>query len=120
LDIQKLNDEKLFKAKIVHLIVNNKAEQALTMLSQQYHVSTPKLKVGMPKGDTKHQGCYVAKNKTIYVANRDNLYNPYIILHEFYHHLRTSGTIHRGAEKNADKFAKDYIATFYTYFGAPI
>ena len=116
----KLGDENLFKAKIVHLIADNNAEQALAMLSEHYHVSVPKLKVGMPKGEAKHQGCYVGKTKTIHIANGSNLNDPYMILHEFYHHLRTSGTthVHRGTEKNAEKFAKDYIATFYTYSAA--
>ena len=27
------------------------------------------------------------------------------------------GTTHRGTEKNADKFAREYIATYYTLFG---
>jgi hypothetical protein len=110
-------NEKQFKAKIVHLIIGQKTEKALELLSQHHRVPTPKLKVGMPKGDVKHQGCYVVKNEAIHVANSDSLYNPYVILHEFYHHLRSAGGTHRGTEKNADKFAKDYIATYYTYFG---
>ena len=110
-------NENQFKAKIVHLIISRETEKALELLSQNCHVPTPKLKVGMPKRDVKHQGCYVVRNKTIHVANRENLYNPYIIIHEFYHHLRTSGTTHRGTEKNADKFAREYIATYYTLFG---
>ncbi len=110
-------DEKQFKAKIVHLIIDQKTEKALELLSQYHHVPTPKLKVGMPKGDFKHKGCYVVQNGTIHVANGDSLYNPYIILHEFYHHLRTRGATHRGTEKNADRFAKDYIATYYAYSG---
>lgn len=112
------SDDTQFKIKIVRLILNKKTEQALSMLSQHYHVSMPKLKVGMPKGSVKHQGCYVTRSKTIHVANSSNFYNPYIILHEFYHHLRTSGGKHKGTEKNADKFAKNYINTFYRYFTA--
>ena len=117
MDIATSGDEKQFKAKTVHLIIDQKTEAALELLSKHYHVPTPKLKVGMPKGDIKHQGCYVVKNETLHVANSDGLWNPYVILHEFYHHLRTTGAIHGGTEKNADKFAKDYIATYYTYFG---
>jgi hypothetical protein len=120
LDTTTLDNEKQFKAKIVHLIISQKTEKALEQLSQHHHVTTPKLKVGMPKRDHKHQGCYVVKNATIHVVNSDSLYNPYVILHEFYHHLRTSGAEHKGTEKNADKFAKEYIATYYTYTGAPL
>jgi hypothetical protein len=118
LDTEAAGNGKQLKAKIVHLIIGQKTEEALELLSRYHHVPTPKLKVGMPKGDVKHQGCYIVRNETIYVANMDNLYNPYIVLHEFYHHLRTKGAIHRGTEKNADKFAKDYIATYYRFFGA--
>ena len=107
-----------FKASIVYLIMGQNTEKAVELLSQHHHTTTPKLKVGMPKRGTKHQGCYVARNETIYVADSDNLCNPYIVLHEFYHHLRTKGAMHRGTEKNADKFAKDYIATYYRFFGA--
>jgi hypothetical protein len=116
LDAVASRSERQFKARIVHLIIGQETEGALESLSQYYHVPTPKLKVGMPKGDVKHQGCYVARNETIHVANRDNLYNPYTVLHEFYHYLRTKGATHRGTEKNADKFAKDYIATYYRFF----
>jgi hypothetical protein len=118
LDDKASGNEKQFKAKIVHLILSQKTEEALEMLSHHYHVSAPQLKVGMPKGDAKRKGCYAVKNATIYVSNSDSLYSPHLILHEFYHHLRTTGAEHRGTEKNADKFAKDYIVTYYTYFGA--
>lgn len=108
-------DETPFKAIVVHLINCRKTEEALELLSKRYHVSLPKLKVGMPKRDVKHKGCYVVKNETIHVANSDCLYNPYIILHEFYHHLRTTGATHRGTEKNADKFAQEYISAYHAY-----
>jgi hypothetical protein len=104
--------DRIFEAEIVHLIINSKTEKALELLSQHYRISPPELKVGMPKGNIKHKACYVAKNKTIHIASSDGLNNPYIILHEFYHHLRTSGATHRGTEKNADEFARDYIASF--------
>ena len=108
-----LDDDTLFKAKIVHLILSKETEQALEQLSKHYKVSTPKLKMGMPKRDAKYPACYVAKTATIHFANSDNLYNPFIILHEFYHHLRTTGMTHRGTEKNADNFAKEYITKYH-------
>lgn len=106
-----LNSEQLFKAKIVHLILSKKPEDALKALSQHYNVITPELKVGMPKGHRKNVGCYIAKKRTIYVSNMNNIYNPYVILHEFYHHLRTYNMKHKGTEKHANRFAKDYIET---------
>jgi hypothetical protein len=106
-------DDTLFKAKIVHLILSKETEEAIELLSKHYKVSTPKLKMGMPKRDAKYPACYVARTTTIHFANSNNLYNPFIILHEFYHHLRTTGTTHRGTEKNADKFAKEYITKYH-------
>ena len=118
LNVAASRDEKQFKARIVHLVMGQETEKALELLSQYYHVPTPKLKVGMPKRGVKQQGCYLVKSETIHVANRDNLFNPYIVLHEFYHHLRTKRAIHKGTEKNADKFAKEYVATYYGFSGA--
>ncbi len=104
-----------FKPLIVLLILNGKPEEALTLLSNNYKVRTPTLKVGLPKGHKiKAYGCYTAKSETISVLNSDMLVNPFIILHEFYHHLRSKAVdkTHRGTEKNADKFAIDFIQAF--------
>jgi hypothetical protein len=110
---RQLDGDTLFKAKIVHLILNKETEEALELLSKHYKVSTPKLKMGMPKRNAKYPACYVAKTATIHFANSENLYNPFIILHEFYHHLRTKGMTHKGTEKNADQFAKEYITKYH-------
>jgi hypothetical protein len=96
----------------VHLIVSKKPEDALKALSQHYNVITPELKVGMPKGHGKNVGCYIAKKRTIYVSSLNELHNPYVILHEFYHHLRTYNMKHKGTEKHAERFAKDYIEAY--------
>ncbi|MCL1970165.1 MAG: hypothetical protein FWF66_01695 [Candidatus Bathyarchaeota archaeon] len=103
-----------FKTIVVLLIINGKAEEALELLSKQYNVNTPKLKVGLPKGHkTTAYGCYTSKTETISVLNSDFLCNPFVILHEFYHHLRCRNVdkIHRGTENNANKFALDFIKT---------
>ena len=107
-----MNSEELFRARIVHLILSRKPEEALESLSQYYHVATPKLRVGMPKGHGKNAGCYAAAKKTIYVSDSDNLYNPYLILHEFYHHLRATDGKHKGTEKYANRFAKEHVETY--------
>src|SRR5215204_1964634 len=39
-------------------------------------------------------------------------YNPFVVLHEFYHHIRTKGGIHRGSEKNANMYAKSFIDAY--------
>jgi hypothetical protein len=103
-----------FKPLIVWLILNGKAEKALELLAKNYKTSTPRLKVGLPKGRRATAfGCYTPKDATISVLNSDVLGNPFVILHEFYHHLRTSvDKKHKGTEKNADKFAIDFIKAY--------
>ncbi|MCL2641907.1 MAG: hypothetical protein FWD52_00085 [Candidatus Bathyarchaeota archaeon] len=102
-----------FKSGVVLLILEGKPEEALSLLAKQYNVRTPKLRVGLPKGrKALAYGCYTSKTETISVLNSDLLSNPLVILHEFYHHLRCRNVdkIHKGTEKNANKFALDFIA----------
>jgi len=103
-----------FKVLIVSLILNGKVEKALELLAEHYSVGVLKIKVGLPKGRKKKVlGCYNAKKETIFVLNSDTLREPFIILHEFYHHLRTAlDAKHKGTEKYADGFAKDFIQTY--------
>ncbi len=104
-----------FKPFIVRLILDGKVEEALALLAKNYRVTTPKLKVGLPKGrKVTAYGCYTPKDRTISVLNSDVIGNPFVILHEFYHHLRTTSVDkqHKGTEKNADKFALEFIAAY--------
>ena len=110
-----LNKSNFDKPQIVRLILNKKTEEALVLLSKLYEVEVPRLKVGLPKGHRKNiYGCYTSKNQTISVMNSDTLGNPFVILHEFYHHLRTKAVDrqHRGTEKNANKFAADFLRAY--------
>ena len=106
--------EQKAKAFVVWLILNGKTEKALELLAEHYSVEVPKLKVGLPKGRKKKTlGCYNAKNKTISVLNSDALKEPFIITHEFYHHLRTTvDKKHKGTEKHANEFAKEFIQAY--------
>lgn len=103
-----------FKPLVVLLILNQRTEEALALLAKNYKVKTPRLKVGLPKGHTrKIYGCYTAKDETISVLNSEIFGNPFVILHEFYHHLRTSvDKQHKGTEKNADKFANEFLKEY--------
>jgi hypothetical protein len=103
-----------FKVLIVSLILNGNVEKALELLAEHYSVSVPKMKVGLPKGHRKKVlGCYNARKRTIFVLNSDTLREPFIILHEFYHHLRTAlDAKHKGTEKYADEFAKEFIQAY--------
>jgi len=106
-----------FKARIVYLILSRKPEEALKQLSEYYNIEVPKVKVGMPRGHVKNRGCYVVGKKTIYFSNQNALYSPHVVLHEFYHHLRTQGRKHKGTEKRADAFAKEFLETYKEIIG---
>jgi hypothetical protein len=102
-----------FKAVIVATILDSKPEKALELLCEHYHVEQPKLGVGVVKGRSKGVlAVYSANRKEILAARQEYLYDPFTMLHEFYHHLRQFAGRHRGTEKNADKFALDFIAAY--------
>ena len=104
-----------FKPTIVLLILNKQTEQALEMMAKNYQVDVPKLKIGLPKGHTSRTyGTYTTKDQTISLLNSDMLGNPFVVIHEFYHHLRSKAVdkMHRGTEKNADKFAIAFIEEY--------
>lgn len=111
-DHVKPRSEEEFKALIVSLIFDNMAEEALKLLGNYYHIQVPRLKVGSVKGRSRAAGCYVPKKNTIYISYQDYLRNPSVILHEFYHHLRTLEGRHRGTEKYADRFAEEFLKAY--------
>jgi hypothetical protein len=87
-----------------------RVDVALRELSTYYGVEEPKLRVGTVKAHRKVLACYVQKERRIYVSKSDLLTNPFVILHEFYHHLRASQTMkRRQVEKRADSFAIAFI-----------
>lgn len=108
--------EPRFKAFVVWLILNGKTEEALELLAKYYDVNLPKLKVGLPKKHRKNTlGCYAAGEETISVLNSDILKEPSVILHEFYHHIRTDANKrHRGTERKAHEFAQHFIEEYRT------
>jgi hypothetical protein len=109
--ITKLDD--LAKAKVVEMILHKKTEQALQSLSEYYKVPSPQIVVGTIKGKRKTvYAVYVQRERKIYCINSDIFYNPFIVLHEFYHHIRTTGGIHRGSEKHANMYAKGFIISY--------
>lgn len=99
-----------FHARIVGYILDNRPEHALKLLSEHYGVTEPKLRVGSVKGHRKVVACYVAKERRIYLSRSELLTDPFVILHEFYHHLRASSTVSTSqVDKRADLFALDFI-----------
>lgn len=105
--------DDLTKAKIVYMILNKGTEEALQHLSKLYKIVTPQIVVGTVKGKRKTvYAVYVQKESKIYATNSDIFYDPFVVLHEFYHHIRTRGGIHRGSEKNANMYAKSFIDAY--------
>ncbi len=105
--------EEEFKALVVATILDTNPEGALDMLCEHYKVDRPTLGVGVVKGRSKGVLAVYSRNKKeILAANRDSLYDPFTIIHEFYHHLRHHGNKHRGTEKHADKFAEGFILAY--------
>lgn len=105
--------DDLIKAKIVSLILDKKTEMALEKLSELYHVETPEIVVGTIKKKRRTvYAVYVVNEKKIYALNSDIFYNPFIILHEYYHHIRSKLGTHRGSEKHANMYAQDFINSY--------
>jgi len=100
--------EKYRKTQVVRLIREGRPEDALALLAEEYGVRPPKLLVGTVKGRRKVAGCYVAKEGTIYLSNAEMMFNPYVVLHEFYHHLRSIEEKFSGLEKHAERFAREF------------
>ncbi|HET9807573.1 MAG: hypothetical protein ACM3VV_03505 [Deltaproteobacteria bacterium] len=105
--------DDITKAKVVYMILNKKTEEALQNLSRFYKVTPPEITVGTIKGKRRTvYAVYVQRESKIYCINSDIFYNPFIVLHEFYHHIRTKGGIHRGSEKYANIYAKSFIDSY--------
>lgn len=101
------------KAHVVALILDTNPEEAIRVLSRWYRVSTPRLGVGVVEGKTKGVAAvYSQRRKEILAAKREYLYDPFVMIHEFYHHLRSVSGKHRGTEKQADRFALDFVAAY--------
>ena len=95
------------------MILDSKTEEAIGVLSKWYRVSVPRLGVGVIEGRTKGVAAvYSQRRKEILAAKREYLYDPFVMIHEFYHHLRSVGGRHRGTEKQADKFALGFIEAY--------
>jgi hypothetical protein len=105
--------DDITKAKIVHMILYRNTEEALQKLSKFYNLTPPEIVVGTIKGKRRTvYAVYVQKERRIYVINSDVFYNPFIVLHEFYHHIRTRAGVHRGSEKHANIYAKSFIDSY--------
>ncbi len=106
-------DELEFKASVVGMILDMRPEEAIDMLSKWYRVRRPRLGVGVLEGRTKGVAAiYSVARQEILAAKREYLYDPFVMVHEFYHHLRSTGGKHRGTEKEADRFALGFLEAY--------
>ncbi len=107
-----LSDD-LFKVYVVQLILSKETENAVNLVCKRSRISPPTLRVGgVPKGHKKALGVYTVASNTIAFRNQDQFFNPFVVLHELYHCIRSKSGAHRGTEKNADKFALSFIETY--------
>jgi len=105
--------DDITKAKIVALILDRKTEVALDNLSKLYKIDTPEIVVGTIKKKRRTvYAVYVVQEKKIYALNSEIFYNPFVILHEYYHHIRSKNGTHRGSEKRADMYAQNFIDSY--------
>ncbi|HKZ62562.1 MAG TPA: hypothetical protein VJZ68_09150 [Nitrososphaera sp.] len=105
--------DEMMQARIVHMILTKRTEEALQALSSFYDLKPPEIVVGTVKGKRRTAyAVYVQKEKKIYAMNSAIYYNPFVVLHEFYHHLRTRGGSHRGTERHANEFARGFIDSY--------
>ena len=105
--------DDITKAQIVRMILEKQTEKALEKLSEFYHVTPPQIVVGTIKGKRRTvYALYIPKERKIYAINSDFFFNPFVVLHEYYHHIRSKLGVHRGSERNANKFAQEFIDAY--------
>ena len=106
-------EDDRFMATVVSMIVGMDPEGALDLLCKHYRVSRPRLGIGVVEGKTKGVAAvYSVGRREILAARREYMYDPFVMIHEFYHHLPSVGGKHRGTEKQADLFAIDYLRAY--------
>jgi len=106
------SDEARFKAAVVGLILTRDTETAVRLVSSKFRVRPPVLQIGHTKGKKIALAVYSVAANSISFADQAHFFNPFIVLHEMYHCIRSTSGHHRGTEKNADRFALDYIENY--------
>lgn len=105
--------DELTQAEIVHMILSKDTEQALQALSKFYRIKPPEIAAGTVKGKRRTAyAVYVPKERRIYAKDSNIFYNPFVVLHEFYHHLRSQGGTHRGSERHANLYAQGFLKSY--------
>jgi hypothetical protein len=105
-------DEPQFKSAVVSLILTKDTERAVAVVSRRFKVRIPTLLIAHSKGKKLALAVYHVSSNSIAFSDQDHFFNPFVVLHEMYHAIRSSSGHHRGTERNADKFALDYIEQY--------
>ena len=105
-------DESSFKVAIVNIILSKDTERAVELLSKRFKVRTPALGIGPTKGKKKALAVYSVPANAILFKDQESFFDPFVVLHEMYHCIRSTSGNHRGTEKNADRFALEYLAEY--------
>jgi hypothetical protein len=112
LDHMALNDD-LFKAYVVYSILSKETERAVELVCKKSRVTSPSLRIGgVPKGHKKALAVYSIASNSIAFRDQNQFFNPFVVLHELYHCIRSKSGTHRGTEKNADRFALSFIDAY--------
>ncbi len=105
-----LSDEE--KARVVELILAGRAEEALRIVCEAHGRSPPRVRVGRVRGHSSSLAVYDPKSETIFLSDGSLFRDPFVLLHELYHHLRMFAGKHRGTEKHADRFARGFVEAY--------
>lgn len=84
----------------------------MELVGRRFGVKPPKLSIGILKGKKRALAVYSVSTNEISFADQDQFFDPFVVLHEMYHCIRSTTGEHRGTEKNADRFALDYIEEY--------
>ena len=101
-----------FKSEIVRLILSKETEKAVSLVSKKFKVRPPRLGIGPTKGKKVALAVYSVNSNAILFSNQDSFFDPFVVLHEMYHCIRSKSGSHKGTEKKADEFANDYIDAY--------
>ena len=118
-DILALDDSQ-FKAAVVQLILSKDTEEAVELVSKKYKVRVPNLGVGPTKGKKVALAVYAVSANTILFSDQEYFFDPFVVLHEMYHCIRSTSGSHKGTERNADKFALDFITEYQKQVAARV
>ena len=118
-DLLELNDSK-FKVAIVQLILSKDTEKAVELVSKKYKVRAPTLGIGSTKGKKIALAVYSVSANSILFSEQEHFFDPFVVLHEMYHCIRSKSGSHRGTEKNADRFALDFIEEYQKHTSGEI